>query len=372
MTTDPAQSTPPSAATVPPAGPGGPGGPVDPGIDAVTVKRAAVATVVVLLIGLAFVWSYVGALHEPRFHGVSLAVVGPPELAERLDAGEAFDVQTVPDRAAAIRRIADREAFGAVVARPDGFELVTASAAGIAVATGLAADLPEVLRAAGGAGARVTVTDARPLPRVDSRGISPFYLAVGLVVAGYLGAAFLGLVFGTKPLGRRVWWRLLAVGSLAVLMGFCSTAIVHALGPMQGAYLSLALAGFLLCFAVGNLAVGLQSAFGVLGTGVSILLFVVLGNPSSGGPFSTELLPGFWRGIGPWLPTGAGVDLLRNIAYFDSHATARPVLVLLGWTAVGMLLVVGFARVRPLGLAMKRDRELQVAEAEAMSAAAAG
>jgi hypothetical protein len=345
----------------------------DPGaLDRETVKRAAVATVLVLLIGLTFVWSYVGALHEPRFHGVELAVAGPAAVAQRLDRTEAFDAVRVPTRAAAVRRIVTRKAYGAVVSSPDGFEILTAQAAGISVATGLATDLPAALRDLAARGSRIEVTEVRPLPPVDSRGISPFYLAVGLVVAGYLGAAFLGLVFGTKPVGRRVWWRLAAIGVIALLMGIFSTAIVNALGPLRGAYVPLALAGILLCFAVGNLAVGLQAAFGVLGTGASILLFVVLGNPSSGGPFATELLPGFWRGIGPWLPTGAGVDLIRNIAYFDSNATARPVAALVGWTAVGMLLVAAFARVRPLGLGMKSDRELETAQAEAMSAAAAG
>ena len=330
------------------------------------------ATVLVLLIGLGFVWSYVGALHQPQFHDVELAVVGPAALAQRLDATQAFSATRVPSRAAAIRRIGDREAFGAVVAAPGGFEILTAQAAGISVATGLATDLPARLRAAAARSARIRVTDVRPLPRADSRGITPFYLAVGLVVAGYLGAAFLGLVFGTKPVGRRVWWRLLVVGTIALLMGLLSVALVHAIGPLSGNYVALALAAFLLCFTVGNLAVGLQSALGVLGTGLAILLFVVLGNPSSGGPFSTELLPGFWRAIGPWLPTGAGVDLIRNIAYFDGNATARPIAVLIGWTVIGILLAALFARARPLGLRMKSDHELETAQAEAMSAAAAG
>ena len=199
-------------------------------MDRETLRRAAVATALVLLIGLAFVWSYVGALHEPKFHGIELAVAGPAALAQRLDAT----------------------------------------------------------------------------------------------------------------------------------------------GPLRGHFPALALAGILVCFAVGNLAVGLQAALGVLGTGTAILLFVVLGNPSSGGPFSTELLPGFWRTIGPWLPTGAGVDLIRNIAYFDGHATGRPIVVLLGWMVLGILLAALFARVRPLGLGMKADHELETAQAEAMSAAAAG
>jgi hypothetical protein len=36
----------------------------------------------VIIVGPAFVWSYVGALHEPTFHGVPFAVVGSPRLQE--------------------------------------------------------------------------------------------------------------------------------------------------------------------------------------------------------------------------------------------------------------------------------------------------
>jgi len=260
VSTEPAPEPPPEPVTTP------------DGIDRETVRRAGVATALVLLIGLAFVWSYVGALHEPKFHGVELAVAGPAALAQRLDASEAFSVTRVPTRPAAAR-------------------------------------------------------------------------------------------VGTRHRHRR---------APAPAWGLLSVALVHAIGPLRGHYLALALAGVLLCFAVGNLAVGLQAALGVLGTGTAILLFVVLGNPSSGGPFSTDLPPGFWRAIGPWLPTGAGVDLIRTIAYFDGNATARPVAVLAAWMVLGILLAALFARVRPLGLGMKADHELETAQAEALSAAAAG
>lgn len=338
--------------------------------DRATVGRALAAVLLVLVVGLAFVWSYVGALHEPRFHGVPLVVVGPPALASQLERGDAFEVTRVATRADAVRALRDRDAFGGVVAGPRSVELLTVSAAGLAVAEGLRTDLRAQLTTQ--SGVPVRVTDVRPLPRVDVRGISPFYLAVGLVVAGYLGAAFLGLVFGTKPAGAAVWWRLLALAGLAFLMGLASVLLVHAIGPLRGHTVALALAGMLLCFAVANVAVGLQSAFGVAGTGLAILLFVVLGNPSSGGPFSTDLLPQPWRAIGADLPTGAGVDLIRNIAYFDGHATLRPVLVLVAWMILGLVLVLVFSRRPPRGLQTAADRERAAAEAEAMAAAAAG
>jgi hypothetical protein len=60
-----------------------------------TLTRGALMIAGVLLVGLGFVASYVGALHEPKFHGVALAVVGPTRLAKRLDASGEFTTTSV-------------------------------------------------------------------------------------------------------------------------------------------------------------------------------------------------------------------------------------------------------------------------------------
>src|SRR5664279_4107081 len=41
-----------------------------------------------------------------------------------------------------------------------------------------------------------------------------------------------------------------------------------------------------------------QTAAGPAGTGLVILVFVILGDSASGGPFARPLLPGLWRTIG--------------------------------------------------------------------------
>jgi hypothetical protein len=65
--------------------------------------------------------------------------------------------------------------------------------------------------------------------------------------------------------------------------------------------------------------VSVLEAIGIVGIGVAIVLFVVLGNPSAGGAHQLPLLPGFWRTIGDTLPNGAGVDALRSMVHFDGH-----------------------------------------------------
>ena len=62
-----------------------------------------------------------------------------------------------------------------------------------------------------------------------------------------------------------------------------------------------------------------QVFLGTIGVGLTLVLFVVLGNPSAGGAYPAPLLPTFWRAISPALPNGAGVQALRRTVYFGSY-----------------------------------------------------
>ncbi len=343
--------------------------PGDQPVERRTLTEGSVVIAVVALVVLAFTCSYVGALHDPRPHGVPVVVAGPGSMAQALGRGGALKPTVVPTRAAAVGAIDDRKAYAAVVVSPTGVEVLLASAAGAAVAQILQKVLPAAIHAIAGPSTRVRVSDIKPLPASDSRGTTVFYLIVALVLGGYVGAAFIATAFGAKPAGRRIRVRIGAVAMLALVVSLLVIVIVHAFGILGGHYLALVGVGMLVVFTIGCVAVALQSALGVLGTLMSMMIFVVLGNPSSGGPYSYELLPGLWRTVGPYLPTGAGVDLFRNITYFNGHAIGRPFTVMAIWLAIGVTLVVAFSRVRPHGVAMQGDR---VAEAEVSIAAATG
>jgi hypothetical protein len=91
-------------------------------------------------------------------------------------------------------------------------------------------------------------------------------------------------------------------------------------------------------FASGAATAGIQALAGPAGTGLVILVFVILGNSASGGPFARPLLPGLWSTIGGVLPPGASVDLARSALFFDGARIAGPVLVLVIWAALGTVL----------------------------------
>jgi hypothetical protein len=312
--------------------------------DRLTTARAALAILAVSIVSLLFIGSYAGALHAPSPHEVPVAVANqvPSAVAQGIEDSPAFTVVDVPDEAAAIRAIDRTDAYGAVVPSSSGVDLLVAPAAGPAVQTALQEGLQPQLS---GAGADVAVRTVHPLPEADARGLVGFYTAVGWIVAGYLGATFLGIVFGTRPSVRRTTWRIGGLLALALLVGLGGAALAAWIGDM-GDWPLIGLVGFLTVAAAGTVTSGLQAALGILGTGVAILLFVVIGNPSSGGPFPAELLPDPWRTVGPYIPTGAATTAIRDVAYFPDAPLGAPLLVLGVWLAVGVVLALALARGR--------------------------
>jgi hypothetical protein len=234
-----------------------------------------------------------------------------------------------------------------------------APAASDAIAIVLRTELPTRL---GGVGP-VRVTEVHPLPRGDARGVVPFYVVVGWVVAGYLATVLLAIVLGTRPGRLPLAWRLVWCGLLGVLMGIGGAVLAHAIGDLGGSWVGFAATGALTVFAVAAATLALQVVFDRLGTALVILIFVVLGNPSSGGPYAYELLPGFWRTVGPYIPNGAAVTAVRNISYFPAAPLWPAFAVLLVWAAAGVALTLGFGRIP------RRDPVLEAATATTTVAA---
>ncbi len=328
-----------------------------------TTRLTAALLVGVLALQLAMIGSYVGALHAPKARDIPIAVVAPPTLAPTITAqlrrGGALAPRVVADVPAAQRAIDRRDVYAAFVPGSRTDRLIVVPAASSAVAE----LLPVALRRMEPAGRHLAVQTVKPLPADDPRGLSPFYLVLGWLVGGYVGATVLGLARGGSPRGRRdAGRRLLVLAAYAAVSGLLGTLVVQQLvGVLDGNTLALAAVGALLVFATGAATAALQSLLGIVGTALAILLFVAIGNPASGGPLATELLmPSLWRTLGPLLPPGAGTTLVRNITYFDANALAGALWVLVAYAALGSLLVL---------LSAGRRMRSSTTEVEAMSAA---
>ncbi|MDG6109600.1 DUF3533 domain-containing protein [Dactylosporangium aurantiacum] len=315
--------------------------------DGVT-PRAGALVLAVLAVQLAFIASYIGAFHEPTPHRIPIAVAAPPQqvgaLVRQLDAlpGTPLDAVAVPDEASARRMIDRREVYGAFVVSSASTD--AASADRLIIASGAGASVGQVLEqiitsVEDGQDRAFTVEDVKPALVGDARGLSGFYLALGWVVGGYLVAIALSTSKGSRPANpHRAVIRLLSLLAYALLSGLGGALVTGAVyGAIDGHLAQLTWFGALLVFASGAFTMALQAAFGFIGTGLTVLLFVVLGNPSAGGAYPAPLLPPFWRAVGPWLPPGLGTEAIRGIVYFHGVGVGRSALILCGYCLLGVL-----------------------------------
>src|SRR3954454_13200280 len=325
-----------------------------------TAKAVALVLLPALVLMLAFAFSYVGAFHEPTPHHVPVAVVGPPVVAAQLNRvpGAPLDARQAASRADALSQIDDREVYGAYEAVTN--RLFVASAANRPTAIALETTFNRV--AAARRRPAVRVTDVKPLPPKDPNGTAAFYAVIAWVFGGYIGATLIGLIGQPRSRSRpRATARVLALAGFGIVAGIVSVVMLRAsFDVFAGHVIALCAIAALTIFASGVATAGIQAAAGPAGTGLVILVFVILGNAASGGPFARPLLPGLWRTIGGVLPPGASVDLARSALFFDGARIAGPILVLAAWAAIGTVLVIALG-----------GRVVSMVEAESEAAAGA-
>jgi hypothetical protein len=320
--------------------------------DAVSPRSLALG-VGVLLLQFAFILSYIGAFHAPAPHRIPVTVVAPPQVAaqlvDRLNAiaGEPVNATSTTDEGAARRALATDDTSGVYVVNPAGPNdtLLVASGGGSSVATAVQQLFTE---AAAQQQRTITVDDLVPLQAGDARGLSGFYLVIGWAVGGYLFGSMLGIAKGARPANfHRALWRLGATVPYALASGLGGAFIAETvLNAMAGHFWSIAGIGVLVTLSAAAVTIALQMLFGVIGIGLTVVIFVILGNPSAGGAYQPGLLPPFWRAISSALPNGAGTDAIRRLVYFDGHGATHSVIVLVLWVVAGVALTVAAAAVR--------------------------
>jgi len=315
-------------------------------------KDAVATRTVILIIGvlglqLAFILSYVGAFHSPAPSEISIAVVAPEQISSELVPqlnsldGAPLRATAVADGATARQQILDDTTSAALIVDPAGTAdtLLVASGGGTSVSGAVQSVISGVQTAQQRS---VVVEDLVPLQPGDGRGLIGFYLVIGWIVGGYLVAALLGVSAGSRPATtRRAIFRLGALVPYAVLSGLGGAIIVDpVLGALTGHFAALWALGALLVFTAGAVTMAFQVVFGVLGIGLTVLVFVILGNPTAGGAYQAQLLPPFWRTLGGVLPNGAGTETIRRIVYFGSQGIAGQLTVIVAWAVVGTVVAI--------------------------------
>jgi YhgE/Pip-like protein len=207
----------------------------------------------------------------------------------------------------------------------------------------------------------VAITPYHALPEGTGGGLSAFYYALLLVLAGFTGSMIvstlvdgsLGFVpseFGPvyavarhSGLSRRatlgVKWAIMAV--LALLVAALYLAVSAALGMPIANPLLLWLFSASAILAVALVAQTIIAIFGSIGLIVNLFVFVIFSLPSAGGTIPLEATPPLFRWLGSFEPMHQIYLGTRSILYFDASADSglgRSLLFCAGAAVLGVVI----------------------------------
>jgi hypothetical protein len=190
-------------------------------------------------------------------------------------------------------------------------------------------------------GQPLLIRDVVPLPASDSSGATTFSALLSLILAGLLVSTLIYTLTQRRP----VTVRLAASVGLGISAGLVTALVTNVIvRAFPGHFFSVWGVATLFVLAIGLPIAAFQALFGMGGTAIGWVLFLVIGNPASGGSSAPELLPAFWRAFSQRLPDGTAVTSMRDVVYFQGHGSSQALLVLALYAVIGAILVVAVYR----------------------------
>lgn len=328
-------------------------------------RRFALAVCLIgMLVQLGLTAYYLGMGHRAQPHDVPVGLVSAAAkrtaVVTLLEQKGVFTVTDYASAGALTDAIKRREVYGGVDISGYQPRLYVASAAGPAAATLLRATYVGVVQQQASAelarlaqqSDRMPVAQAQilntppvavdvvPLPADDVNGASLGFLTQALALGGTVASMGLGRLI---PRARRSWRRGIAhvttliayaIGSAAVIlwsMGWFGVGREADRWEMLGIF-------SLISLAITGSTAGAVALFGAPGALIGALYFT-LGTVISGAGILPEFLPAFGRRLGENLPTGAGVQAVRDDLYFPEASVTGHLTVLGLYAGVGCLIV---------------------------------
>jgi hypothetical protein len=297
-------------------------------------RKLLVASLGVLVAVFALVSSNVAANHSPKPHGLPIGIVGTPAVADaaRAELAQAapgaFEVHAYQSLTSARTAVLHRSVYGAFQPIPSPVLLV-ASAASPPVAVLLQRTFASV---ASRSRRSLAVHDLVPLPSSDSSGATSYSAILSLIIVGLAGTSVVYILTRHRPEAVRVVLTVV----LGVGAGLITALVTNVLvGAFPDHFLQVWGVTTLFVLAIGLPIAAFQVIFGIAGTAIGAILFLVIGNPASGGSSAPELLPGFWRTLSQLLPPGAAVTSMRDVVYFYGHGSSHALIVLAVYAVLG-------------------------------------
>lgn len=201
-----------------------------------------------------------------------------------------------------------------------------------------------------------------PLPEGTGNGLSAFYYALLLLLAGVAGSIVVTVLGDPENAPTNA-----PTSRFASLLTHWTLILLLAL-PTSGLYLAIAKAfgmpieqgwplwlyGVFVIAAVGIASTSLIAALGPIGVLVSLFLFVILGLPSVGTTVPLESQPAFFGWLAKFEPMHHVFLGARALLYLDGRADAglaQALALITSWLAIGIVLGVMVSRVQD-----RRDR----------------
>ena len=304
-----------------------------------------------------FATTYMSAGHAPKATDLPFGVTGSSPILTAAEKTISLKVTRYPNEQAAKTAIDQAQIWGALIPSGTSTTLIVVPSISDLAPLDLAVRFED---AAKHAGQKLTVQQYAPVPLAakDPFGLVQGLMLIPLLIGGYMSATLLMAATG-KAAGR---WRAAQLAGFAIAGGLAVDLIVcyWLQGfPSDKFWITWPICSLIIAV-VAFVAAILQKLIGAAGTLLTIIVIILLGNPSSGGATGVPYLPTFWRDIGPYLPPRNAYILLHHTIYFNGHGTTQALTVLLIYLGVGAVI---------LGVLDLRRSEAQV-DTEAAEAAA--
>ncbi|WP_245568447.1 YhgE/Pip domain-containing protein [Nocardia concava] len=188
----------------------------------------------------------------------------------------------------------------------------------------------------------IVVDQFDPLPTGSGQGLTAFFYALLLLIAGMVGAMIIHTLIdsalGFLPTEWGPWYlrpetasitrfhtlllKWSAVAAMSVVVSIALMIVANCLGMPIDDPLQLFLYGTLVILAVGVTSISILAAIGWAGLIVNVIIFVILGVPSSGGTVPLEATPKYFGWLSSFEPMHQVFLGVRSILYFNGSAQA--------------------------------------------------
>ncbi|WP_425302672.1 YhgE/Pip domain-containing protein [Nocardia wallacei] len=207
----------------------------------------------------------------------------------------------------------------------------------------------------------IVIEQFRPLPGGSGEGLTAFFYSLLLLLVGMVGAMIIhqliDAALGFLPTEWGPWYlhyprasisrvrtlllKWAAVATMAVVVSAALLGIGKLLGMPIDKPLALFLYGVLVMIAVGFTCTSVLAAIGTSGLIVNLIVFIILGLPSSGGTVPIEATPKYFAWLANFEPMHQVFLGTRSLLYFNGSGAAgltRGIWMSLLGLAIGLVL----------------------------------